>query len=236
MRRTTKPEIEKLYAFTRKHYVEHYDLQTELVDHLANGMEARWEENSHLGFDENLNLEFKKFGIFGFSDVVEKRRAAMEKKYLQLIWSESLSTLRDPKTLFFTLLLIGFCMLVLRLENGYSILSAGMVLLAAAELIYFSKKHFSHRKKAKNQEKVYLLEKLISDTGGMFSLFLLPLYLMNLLNGIETLEKGIYFSLLCAILVSLMVLLAYIGFYILQKKKEAILEKVYPERKMLSSK
>ena len=31
----TEAHIEELYAFTRKKYVEHYDVQTELVDHLA---------------------------------------------------------------------------------------------------------------------------------------------------------------------------------------------------------
>ena len=33
--------ILELYAFTRKHFVEHFDLQTELVDHLANGIEQQ---------------------------------------------------------------------------------------------------------------------------------------------------------------------------------------------------
>ena len=29
--------IEQLYTFTRQHFVEHYDVQTELVDHLSLG-------------------------------------------------------------------------------------------------------------------------------------------------------------------------------------------------------
>ncbi|WP_320240732.1 hypothetical protein [Tenacibaculum sp. 1B UA] len=35
----TDQHIEQLYKFTRQHYVEHYDVQTELVDHLANDIE-----------------------------------------------------------------------------------------------------------------------------------------------------------------------------------------------------
>lgn len=38
-------QIEELYDFTRKHFVEYYDLQIELVDHLANGIESKWQEN-----------------------------------------------------------------------------------------------------------------------------------------------------------------------------------------------
>lgn len=37
--------IDSLYKFTRQHYVVHYDLQTELVDHLANDIETIWELN-----------------------------------------------------------------------------------------------------------------------------------------------------------------------------------------------
>ena len=35
----TEEQIQQLYKFTRQHYVEHYDVQTELVDHLANDIE-----------------------------------------------------------------------------------------------------------------------------------------------------------------------------------------------------
>jgi hypothetical protein len=52
--------------------VEWYDLQTELVDHLANAIEQQWQENPKILFEDALQMEFKKFGVFGFMDVVEK--------------------------------------------------------------------------------------------------------------------------------------------------------------------
>lgn len=56
-------QLEQLYTFTQKHYVEWYDLQMELVDHLAHGIEAQWQENPSLNFEDALqkslrNLEF----------------------------------------------------------------------------------------------------------------------------------------------------------------------------------
>jgi len=42
MQKLTTEQINKLYTFTKKHYVDYYDLQTELVDHLSNGIEAQW--------------------------------------------------------------------------------------------------------------------------------------------------------------------------------------------------
>ena len=81
-------QIEQLYQFTCQHYVEYYDLQTELVDHLANAIEAQWEENPKLSFEEALLLEFKKFGVFGFMEVVEKREVVLNKKYNILVLNE----------------------------------------------------------------------------------------------------------------------------------------------------
>jgi len=40
----TEEQIQKLYLFASQHFVKRYDLQTELVDHLANGIELQWEE------------------------------------------------------------------------------------------------------------------------------------------------------------------------------------------------
>ena len=38
----TETHIKELYTFTRQHYVYFYDVQTELVDHLANDIENIW--------------------------------------------------------------------------------------------------------------------------------------------------------------------------------------------------
>ena len=59
-------QIEQLFNFTKKHYVEHYDVQVELVDHLANAIEDQWKENPNILFEDALQTEFNKFGIFGF--------------------------------------------------------------------------------------------------------------------------------------------------------------------------
>jgi hypothetical protein len=83
-----KEQIQDLYAFTRKHFVEHYDLQTELIDHLANDIEAMWETQPKLAFEEAKNRAFKKFGIFGFMEPIEQKAKAMNKRYLRYLWTE----------------------------------------------------------------------------------------------------------------------------------------------------
>ena len=77
--------------------MEWYDLQSELVDHLANAIETQWQENPKLTFDQALNTEFKKFGVFGFMDVVEKRQAVLSKKYNRLVWQHFKDFFGVPK-------------------------------------------------------------------------------------------------------------------------------------------
>ena len=82
----SKENIEQLYKFTRQHFVEHYDVQTELVDHLANDLEQIWEENPNISFEKARDISFKKFGVFGFMDVVEQKQKAMNKRYWKILW------------------------------------------------------------------------------------------------------------------------------------------------------
>jgi hypothetical protein len=64
--------------------VEWYDLQSELVDHLANAIETQWQENPKLSFNEALNKD--QFSVFGFMDVVEKRQTVLSKKIQLYCW------------------------------------------------------------------------------------------------------------------------------------------------------
>ena len=65
-----KSHIQELYKFTRKHYVYHYDVQTELVDHLANDIEDLWLAQPNLSFQDARDASFKKFGVFGFMELL----------------------------------------------------------------------------------------------------------------------------------------------------------------------
>ncbi len=82
----TEQQIQALYKFTRQHYVEHYDVQTELVDHLANDIENILEEHPNLTFEEARTRSFKKFGVFGFMDVYDTRKRVVGKKYRKILW------------------------------------------------------------------------------------------------------------------------------------------------------
>ena len=97
MKQLTSQEIEQLFSFTKKHYVEFYDVQVELVDHLANAIEDQWKENPHISFEDALQKEYKSFGVFGFSGLVEQKKAVLQNRYWGIIKKEILSFFTIPK-------------------------------------------------------------------------------------------------------------------------------------------
>jgi hypothetical protein len=134
----TTQQIERLYQFTCQHYVEWYDLQTELVDHLANSIEAQWQENPKISFEDALQVEFKKFGVFGFMDVVEKRQAALNKKYNVISWKHFKAFFTIPKIILTaTLIVLIFALLNVSFYKSEVVLVAfGIIVLSFYLFIY----------------------------------------------------------------------------------------------------
>ena len=229
MEKVSEEEVVRLYQFTRQHYVEYYDVQTELVDHLANGIEARWQKNPEIPFEEALQKEFKKFGIYGFSDVVEKRQRAMEKKYWKIIWKEARSIIQEPKMAFSILFLFCLSFFLLTFQEGVYALMAVVLILLLVTIVFMAKKTAILKKKKKKGEKIYLLEAIIFNAGGSFSLIWLPFHVLNL----SDVSGNIYVNLLMATFIVIIALTSYICFYKLPKKRDEILKKVHPELKFL---
>ena len=97
MKKLTQQQIDQLFTFTKKHLVEHYDIQVELVDHLANAIEAEWQVNPNASFTVALEKEYKSFGLFGFSGLVEQKQVALQNHYWDVIKKEIRSFFSIPK-------------------------------------------------------------------------------------------------------------------------------------------
>jgi hypothetical protein len=178
-------QIQSLYRFTREHFVEHYDLQTELVDHLSNAIENQWQEDPNIPFEEALQKEFKKFGVFGFMNVVEQRQAALNKKYNWLIWKHFKEYFTIPKIII-TISLAVSLFYFFKYVFFYEIMALGMILwfvLLIAALVYEKKKI----KKRKTQTgKKWMFEEIIYGYGSFSGVFV---FLFMLLTVFQTMEK-----------------------------------------------
>lgn len=228
----TAAQIDQLYTFTRQHYVEWYDLQSELVDHLANAIESQWQENPELTFDAVLNKEFGKFGVYGFMDVVEEKQKFLGKKYRKLIWKYYKEFFRLPKivmTFFLTYLLFNLLYIFQNTKRVLIVVAiVSMVVLAFSVL----KSRRQITKNQKNTGKKWLFESIVFEKNN-FLLIFLPSNLINIINGFY---DGRHFPKAMLILISGLFIL--IGLYIfirqkiIPKKVSEELEKTYPEYKL----
>jgi hypothetical protein len=116
-RKITPEETKELFLFCHKHYVYHYDLQIELVDHLASAIEEQWEKNPDLAFEKALRSSFGKFGITGFSKIKEQKRKELARKYNHLLWKYFVEFYRWPKMLL-TLALTMVLFTILKAVNS----------------------------------------------------------------------------------------------------------------------
>lgn len=163
-RKVTEQEVKKLYRFTRQHFVEHFDIQTELVDHLASSIESMWEENQNIKFEDALSITFKKFGIFGFSDIVEKKANALSKRYTKKILTRTLELLKWPKIISSLALAIVLYYIVVLFD--YSKFSLAAIFIIGAIIGYFKLYSFQKKWKVKTKGvKLLSIESSIRSPG-----------------------------------------------------------------------
>jgi len=231
MKKVTSHQIERLFRFTDQHFVDYYDVQLELVDHLANAIEEQWQENSDKDFETALQEEFKKFGVFGFLDVVEARQAAMQKRYHQLMWKEAKEFLKLPKVVILaTAFLVSFT-LITQITYGVYILIGILLCL----VILFSFRLYKNNKEIKrlrkqSKQKPYLLETLLNQAGQVGVFFNFPIQLFIILP--DHLLTNFWTGLIYGLFLTIFCLIFYITLYLLPRKRDEILQEAYPELKM----
>jgi hypothetical protein len=100
----TGDQIGRLYKFCEKHYVRQYDVQTELVDHLATAIEEKMDADKNISFERALEEVYSGFGVMGFAPVVSSSMDKLNKAQVKMKWQLFKHSLTPPK-LFATILL-----------------------------------------------------------------------------------------------------------------------------------
>lgn len=226
----TPAQIDQLYTFTKQHHVEYYDLQTELVDHLANAIELEWESNPTLSFETLLNKEFKKFGVFGFIDVVRKKQKAMSKRYNNWVWNHFKTFFELPKIIGTVIVIAALFYFLKFNDNSLKIIK---ILFAIQFVVVFfamvRQGLLSNKKELK--PKKWLLENTIYRCGNFASLFYMPFFIVN--NACNNFpEISDYFLLGISCFFVSCGLFFYIMLFEIPSKAQEYLEKTYPEFKV----
>lgn len=231
MKKLTQEQINCLFEFTQKHYVEYYDLQLELVDHLACGIELQWENDESISFDDALNIEFKKFGIFGFSDIVDQRRQQLQKKYNMIIRQIMFKHL--IKFEYIGVLILSSILYYIGAHFFPKIMFMISMVFFYSLVIYFMiKQSVAYKNKVKETgKKILLLETIyknftsISLVSIIFNVWIQSLIYIDF--------NWVYINILFSIIIPILFLFIYVSCYFLPKHSEELLEEMYPEYKLI---
>ena len=225
----SQEHIDKLYAFTKKHGVKYYDLQTELVDHLANDIEEIWKLNPHLTFEQARYKATIKFGIYGFSGFVKERDKALSKKYWRLFRQNFKEYFTIPKVVF-TLFLIAITYMFFEISpNKNTILFGGLFVICVLSYLYAIYLGINRKIKSRRTGKKWLFEEIIlGPTSIPFFLIVsgLPQIFYRILKeGNVALNWTFYYQILFATLLVVLTITLYISLRVIPSKmKETIIE------------
>ncbi|SDR75945.1 hypothetical protein SAMN04515667_0571 [Formosa sp. Hel1_31_208] len=225
--KVSQDQIENLYAFTIKHFVEYYDLQTELVDHLANDIEAIWRVEPELTFDQARNKSFKKFGIYGFAEIVEKRQKAMNKRYLKCLWHELKTWFTLPKVMT-TLSLFALCYMIFSSSiSEYAFIAAYIVTIiwTVYKIIQLNRQF---RRRKQKTDKKWLLEQIIFRQASGINLIFIS-QLANVINYSDVLYGNQTAIAIASLSFTSCCLLLYVSLQLLPNKADELLKEAYPE-------
>jgi len=200
-------QIDYLFAFCRRHYVRYYDVQIELVDHLANAIEEKLNANNNLSFDKALDEVYATFGYKGFAGIVEAKTNALSKQYNKLRWKYFGEYFTIPKIVFTMMICLGLYTLgnVMPASNLRAAIYLIAMIVCVTEIV-ISFKLSKSIKKAKKE--ILLLN--ISISGQSFIAF----WCFQVLINYSTFFKGIQLSMLqywflsCIIVVYIIITIA----------------------------
>ena len=230
--KVSEKQVDELYKFTRQKQVVYYDVQTELVDHLANDIEAIWQENPTLSFIDARNRAFKKFGIFGFSEVVEQKTKQMTKRYWKILLRFTKEWFTVPKILATTDVFFLFFFLF-QLKTGPAIFLMAFVFVVIYFILTALWIWYQTLQRKQKEQRLFLLEEMIHKTkNGLILMTLVNIVNVFNLWSIDFSTLHLFWIGLISLALTLLTICLFIMHFTIPNRAEALLMEVYPEYKL----
>ena len=208
----TQEQIQVLFDFTKKKHVHFYDLQSEIVDHLAAAIEDKMDENNNISFEQALEEIYSGFGIFGFAHVVREKEKQIDKQATRMLWKEIVSLFTWPHLLCSMLVLVSLYTLTLLFTIKTILISTLLISLILLPIYLW--KLFKERKPKRD------LRMLIFYKPG---LELIPYIYAQLLLNLNEISSTGY------ILASFVSFIFIVAFYKVNAKIKSNARALYPE-------
>jgi hypothetical protein len=218
----TKEQIDCLFDFCQIKGVTCYDVQVELVDHLANAIEKELAEHPDWSFQKALDVVFISFGYRNFAPLVAEKRKAAKIFCRRLWWSIFRKQLTWPGTwVGLGVFLLFYRWLVIHDKEIAFYVSPCVGLIAFFALVIGSRRLKGLKKRT---GKLFLLTN-ITELSPMLNYGFMSIWLINSLSW----KLPTRLSMLVIGTLIFAFFLMCLAYYRTVKRLEKKVEKDYPE-------
>ncbi|MBT8221380.1 MAG: hypothetical protein KJP00_16250 [Bacteroidia bacterium] len=200
----TKQQIQHLFTFVRSKYIRYYDVQLELVDHLASAIEEEMSQESGLTFEQALNRVYSRFPITGFNEFLQEKTKALNKYWRRRFWSYMKQYFTPPKIIL-TLLFSFFFFYTSNVQfhffgNEVNLLWVVFIAIALGGLFVVGKYFPINPNKSRLLSKIIFIQQLSYYILGpvYFIGYVWPQFLVNHVN-INNMVFNFIMSFVCAL-------------------------------------
>ena len=165
-----KEQYKYLFEYTGRHYSRYYDVQLEVIDHLASLIEDIRIQDPTIGFKSALNIAYKSMPGREFEKVTKEKEKAMRKYWNKHIVRFLLNYLRWPlivKTLMYSCIIYTFLIFF----GSYLSFGVGLILL----FLFGLYEHFNIKSLQKKQGQFLAIKIYLGVTS---SLWIVPLSIL----------------------------------------------------------
>ena len=219
-KKLTEEQVRKLYAFCLKSEVYEYDLQIEIVDHLASSIEEQWQNNPNLSFGWALKNALKKFGKNGLQKLERKVKKQLQRNFRIILWNYFFEFLKLPKIILTGVFSLSLYTIFQLAPNNTTVLY--FITIPAALFSFYYHYYIFPRKIAIHSDgnRTFILLDYLNNVNKKIRFFVqLPYWVLLFSNELSLRNSNIWWKeALISFLLACLVVLFYGYFYYLPDK------------------
>ncbi|UAM97663.1 hypothetical protein K8354_15370 [Polaribacter litorisediminis] len=218
----TKEQLLQIHNYIYVCGIKHYDVRTEIVDHFANILEPKLDENPDLHFKKEIENIHRNFSDRGFSKLLEEKTKSVTKKFYKQSLHHLTTFFKLPKIIITVGLFFVLFQIMSLFKDTKTFFDVLITILIFSYLLNISV--IFYRKKNKKESF------LVLDKSNHFNVVALNLYqLFHLGNSFRSKESFLnadYNNIQLAIFVMIL-LFFWSGEYVYYQNKKLVKEQ-YP--------
>ncbi len=214
----TQEQVKKLFALCEKYEVYDYDVQIEIVDHLASAIENKWEQNPKLGFGWALKQSFNNLDWRAFRKLESRLSRQMRLKFSRLLWKYFIEYFKLPKILI-SISLTLFFFITLQLLDKNTVLFFSLAAIFALLALAYNYFYFPNKIEVKPVDgKSFMLLEYLKERSLRVGVFIQLPFWVSLYHNASDYTNQLAFELGTSVFLALSIVLFY-GYFVIMPEK-----------------